>query len=88
MKLKTRQQLIDEGFKYITSNQNDMEIWAKFTGSDDCIQYVIFKEGEYNGDIQTITFGNLVLFEKMYKVMLNDFFKVVDINKSGMVKWV
>ena len=71
MKLKTKQELIDSGFIHITTNLvNGVEKWAKFTGYEDFIQQIDFKEGEYTGEIEVITFGKLGLYEKMFKKMM------------------
>jgi len=38
MKLKTKEQLTEEGFVHISTNvANNMEVWARFTGYEDCI---------------------------------------------------
>ncbi len=69
MKMKTKQELIDEGFTYISKNQNDMEVWAKFTGWHDCVQFINFKEGVYIGDIQTTTYNQLQLNSLMFEIL-------------------
>jgi len=90
MKLKTKEQLTEEGFVYISINAtNDMEVWARFTGYEDCIQYIDYKEGVYTGDIQTTTFGRLILFEQMYHKMM----QYPKVNQNGYIekvseKWV
>jgi len=71
MKLKTNQELIDSGFIHIATNLvNQMESWAKFSGYEDTIQYIDQKEGVFTSDIQTISFGKLCLYEKMYRKMM------------------
>jgi len=85
MKLKTKQQLIEEGFIHISNNiANNMEVWARFTGYEDCIQYIDYKEGEYTGDIQVTTFGRLILFEKMYHKMM----QYPKVNQNGYIEKV
>ena len=83
MKLKTKQQLTEEGFIHISTNvANNMEVWARFTGYEDCIQYIDYKEGEYTGDIQTTTFGRLILFEQMYHRMM----QYPKVNQNGYIE--
>ena len=90
MKLKTTEELKEEGFIYIATNvENDLEIWARFTGYLDCIQYVHHKEGILTGDIEVITFGQLTLLEQMYHKML----QYPKINQNGYIenifqKWI
>ena len=90
MKLKTKEQLTKEGFVYISINvANNMEVWARFTGYEDCIQYIDYKEGEYTGDIQTTTFGRLTLFQNMFMKILQ--YPIV--NQNGYIekvseKWI
>jgi len=83
MKLKTKQQLTEEGFIYIATNvENDLEIWARFTGYLDYIQYIHHKEEVLTGDIQVITFGRLALFEQMYHKML----QYPKVNQNGYIE--
>ena len=90
MKLKTKEQLKEEGFIYIATNvENDLEIWAKFTGYEDCIQYINYKDGVRIGEIQTTTFGRLTLFQNMFIKMLQH----PKVNQNGYIekiseKWV
>ena len=69
MKLMTNQELKDSGYVYIAINQMGLEVWAKFSGYEDVVQYIDQKEGEYTSDIQTISFGKLCLFEMMLKTL-------------------
>lgn len=83
--MKTKNQLTEEGFIYISTNAaNNMEVWAKFTGYEDYIQYIDYKEGEYTGDIQVISFGRLCLFENMYHKML----QYPKVNQNGHIEKV
>jgi len=82
MKMKTKQELKDEGFIYIATNENGLELWARFTGWLDCIQFIDYKEGVYTGDIQVTTFGRLVLFEEMYRKML----QYPQVNQKGYLE--
>lgn len=85
MKLKTKEQLKEEGFIHIATNAvNDMEVWARFTGYEDYIQYIYYKEGQYTGDIEVISFGKLCLFENMYEKML----QYPKINQMGYLEKV
>lgn len=85
MKMKTKEQLKEDGFIYIATNAtNNIEVWAKFTGYEDCIQYIDYKEGVYTGDIQVTTFGKLTLFENMYKKML----QYPKVNQDGHIEKV
>jgi len=71
MKLKTKGQLAEEGFIHISTNVvNNIECWARFTGYEDCIQYINYKDGVRIGDIQLTSFGKLILFENMYHKMM------------------
>ena len=86
----TKEELKEQGFIYISTNAiNDMEVWARFTGYEDCIQYIDYKEGTYTGDIQVTTFGRLCLFQNMYMKML----QYPKVNQNGYIektseKWI
>jgi hypothetical protein len=90
MTLKTREQLKEEGFIYISTNaSNGIECWAKFTGYEDNIQFVDHKEGVFTGDIQVITFGRLCLYQEMYhKTMFYPKFNQNDILSKVSEKWI
>jgi len=83
MKLKTKEQLAEEGFIHISTNiVNDLEVWAKFTGYEDCIQYINYKDGVRIGEIQTTSFGRLILFEQMYHKMM----QYPKVNQMGVLE--
>jgi len=69
MRTKTNQELKDSGCVYIATNQMGLEVWAKFSGYEDIVQYVDQKEGFYTSDVQTISFSQLCLFEIMLKTL-------------------
>jgi Cu2+-containing amine oxidase len=78
MKLKTKQQLIDEGWKFIAINRKErmnIEVYARFTGYQDIIQWIYHKEGTMTSDKQVVSYGELCLKEKMLKVMREDYMK-------------
>jgi len=90
MKLKTTEELKEQGFIHISTKvTNNVEVWAKFTGHEDNIQYVYHKENIFTSDISVITFGSLILFEQMYHKML----QYPKVNQMGVLeniseKWV
>jgi len=90
MTLKTKEQLIEEGFIHISTNVvNGIECWARFTGYEDCIQYINYKDGARIGEIQLTSFGRLILFEQMYHKMM----QYPKVNQNGYMekvseKWV
>ena len=66
----------DNEFKYIATNlSNGIEVWARFTGYNDCIQYIYKKDGEQIGDIMTTDFSRLVLEGTMLEKLRDDFIK-------------
>ena len=85
MKLKTKEQLTEEVFIHISTNVvNDLEVWARFTGYEDCIQYINYKDGIRIGEIQTTSFGRLILFEQMYHKMM----QYPKVNQNGYIEKV
>lgn len=77
----TKQELIDQGFKYIATQncEQKTEVWARFTGLEDVVQYWYYfpKTDRTNpGNVNVISFaGQLSLFEIMADKMYEDFFK-------------
>lgn len=75
----TKQELIEQGFKYIATQncEQKTEVWAKFTGCEDTIQYwYYFPEIDQTnpGSVNVISFvGQLGLFEIMADKMRGDF---------------
>lgn len=86
MKEKTNQELKSLGFEFIAKNQNGLEVWAKFSGYSDIVQYVDQKEGFYTSDVQTISFSQLCLFEIMLRTLNFKQFFQKDIKIDNM--WI
>ena len=65
------EELIKAGFILISTNKANtgLSVYAKFSEYKDTVQYVYFKEGVYHSDIETISFGKLLMFEKMVKIL-------------------
>lgn len=85
----TKQELIEQGFKYIATQncEQKTEVWAKFTGYEDMIQYwYYFPETDQTnpGNVNTVSFvGQLGLFSIMQDKMRMDFLnKSVKYDKS------
>jgi len=87
MTLKTNQELKDSGYVYIATNQTGLEVWAKFSGCEDTVQYIDQKEGIYTSSIQTISFGKLCMFEMMLKTLnFKQFFnKILRLKTYGLM---
>jgi len=84
--IKTRQQLLDEGFKCILVMsakhlKEPQEIWARFTGYKDTIQYVYHKEYVFTSSIQVISYGNLCMFKKLCEGLNADAYRTGAINE-------
>lgn len=85
----TKQQLIDNGFKYITTQSNDykIEMWAKFSGYEDTIQYYYYypNEDATSPNIQTVSYLQLDMFAQMRDEMRNDLLKQdIKFDKHGI----
>ena len=89
MILKTKQELTEQGFILVAKNTtNEMEVWARFTGYADYIQYLDFKEDVYTGNVETISYGKLCLFEEMKKVLLcKQLFKLDNVAGRVTDRW-
>lgn len=91
MNLKTKQQLIDEGFKFIAKNdKNDMEVWARFTKYQDNIQYLYFKENVCTTDVMVISYNQLQLMGFMNKIMSHYYLKenIQQYEEDVLSRWV
>ena len=77
----TKQELIEQGFKYIATQncEQKTEVWARFTGWEDMIQYwYYFPEIDQTnlGSVNVISFVSQIgLFEIMADKMRGDFLK-------------
>ena len=87
----TKQELIEQGFKYIATQncEQKTEVWAKFTGWEDMIQYWYYfpdMDQTNPGNVNTISFvGQLGLFAIMQDKMRMDFLtKSVKYNENCM----
>ena len=64
--MKTVDKLMNNGFKLIAKENNGTEIYAKFTGYEDCIQYYYCKDGILINNIpEIITYSRLLLYKEM-----------------------
>ena len=64
--MKTVDKLMNNGFKLIAKENNGTEIYAKFTGYEDCIQYYYCKDGIVINNIpEIITYSRLLLYKEM-----------------------
>lgn len=75
----TKKELLDSKFKYI-STQNSAaktELWAKFTGWEDAIQYYYYfpEEDKTSPVAMTISFMQLEMFSQIRDSLRNDFLK-------------
>ena len=77
-----KQELVDNGFKYIATQNCEAktEMWARFSGYEDTIQYYLYspKEDMSISQIQTTSYLKLELFSKMRDAMRMDFLKQVE----------
>jgi hypothetical protein len=75
----TKQELTSQSFKYITTQCNDekIELWSKFSGNNDTIQYYFYspKLDATIGVMQTISYMQLDMFAQMMSKMREDFCK-------------
>lgn len=73
-----KKELQEQGFKYIVTQncKSKTEIWARFSGWEDIIQYYYYFPNEdiTNPAIMTINYTQLQMFELMNKTMNVDFF--------------
>lgn len=61
-------------FKHVTTNtKNGIEIWSRFTGYHDCIQYKFVKNGEQIGDIMVTTMSELLMKNEMLNQLRGEF---------------
>lgn len=61
-------------FKHVTTNErNGIEIFARFTGYHDCIQYKFVKDGEQIGDIMVTTMSELLMKNEMLDQLRGEF---------------
>ena len=64
--MKTVDKLMNNGFKLIAKENNGTEVYAKFTGYEDCIQYYYCKDGIVINNIpEIITYSRLLLYKEM-----------------------
>ena len=64
--MKTVDKLMNNGFKLIAKENNGTEVYAKFTGYEDCIQYYYCKDGIVINSIpEIITYSRLLLYKEM-----------------------
>ena len=74
-----KKELKKNGFKYIATQNNKakIEVWAKFSGWEDVIQYYLYfpEEDKTNMTLSTISYSQLSLFEIMHDKLQNNFLK-------------
>lgn len=77
--LMTKGQLLNSGFKHISTQNSDAktELWAKFTGWEDAIQYYYYfpDEDKTSPIIMTISFMQLEMFSQIRDSLRVDFLK-------------
>ncbi len=75
----TKGELLDSGFKYISTQNSDtkIELWAKFTGWEDAIQYIYYfpEENKTSPIVMTTSYMQLEMFAQMRDSLRVDFFK-------------
>lgn len=81
----TKKELIGQGFKYIATQNCEAktEIWARFSGWDDVIQYYYYfpNDDMTSPTVMTITYvGQLDMFAQMRDKMQMDWLNRVDVN--------
>ncbi len=83
-----RQELEERGFKFICKNQDNLEVWAKFTGFEDNIQWTYYREDIPICGIQTTDFNKINLFRNMFDKMNEEFLdKIYDNMKDDFNEW-
>lgn len=80
-KMRTKQELIEQGFKFVTQNSTGVEICAKFTEYQDNIQYVTVTNG-VEVCMNVISYANLMMLEKISIGLRKDLLKK-DIKPTG-----
>lgn len=86
----TKSQLKEFGFKYICTqtNHSRTQVWAKFTGWKDSIQYYYyFPNIDDSSELQVISFQQLKIYEFMQHVLNVDLFNK-DIEQDPENFWV
>jgi len=74
--MRTKEGLIESGFNPMSENSNGMQVWAKFSGYEDTVKYVYYKEKypiegtdrfiEYVGEVQTVSLNTLMMFKDIF----------------------
>lgn len=82
--MRNIEKLKAQGFKFITEKRN-IQVWAKFTGYEDCVQYVYVSN---NNEItmEITNFSTLMLQHCLYEGLSKDFFKM-DFSNSYQEIW-
>lgn len=65
-----KQEIISLGFQIICKNQDGIEVLAKFTGTDECVQYLMMKDDKKIGDLSTITLSSLLLHHQIFEALM------------------
>ena len=74
--MKTVDKLMNNGFKLIAKENNGTEVYAKFTGYEDCIQYYYCKDGiVLNNTPETISYSWALLFKGIANELREDCIK-------------
>lgn len=77
--LMTKKELLDSEFKYISTQNNDVktELWAKFSGWEDAIQYYYYfpEEDKTSPIVMTTSFMQIEMFSQMRDSLRGDFLK-------------
>nr|DAV96829.1 MAG TPA: hypothetical protein [Caudoviricetes sp.] len=77
--LMTKGQLLNSGFKHISTQNSDAktELWEKFTGWEDAIQYYYYfpDEDKTSPIVMTTSFMQIEMFSQMRDSLRGDFLK-------------